>query len=364
MPAGSSAAEECLAGLARCSIRLGDAERAVQLATASGSASLLLQCAQLLEEEQRAKEVSGWGDGRQCAPWRCTRCTCSGPLLAPASGPSSAPAILLGILLLLQAGLLYMHAGEPERAARLFLACREFVLLDGAMERGGGSPAVRLQYAQAKEGAVIIVRICVAHLHAQRPHIQPRPPHPTAADLGSFVDAARAYERAGEPLAAARVYLERLGDAEAAADVAQRCQLAAAHLAVARFCEQHPAKQAMAVQAYCAGGDVAAAGRLAQRTGCMPALVEWARRSGGRGSSPEAALLASQFLEAQGRCAEAGKLCALAGLSERAAALYIQVWKKGEMGRVGGLAAGGLGLVAGGWGLGAGGCSTAPLPRM
>lgn len=50
-----------------------------------------------------------------------------------------------------QAAQLFARAGEAERAARLFLACREFALLDGVMEHAG-SPALWLQYAQAKEG--------------------------------------------------------------------------------------------------------------------------------------------------------------------------------------------------------------------
>ena len=55
------------------------------------------------------------------------------------------------MLLCLQAGQLYERAGQYERAAQLYLTCREFSLLDGVMEHAG-SPDIWLQYAQAKEG--------------------------------------------------------------------------------------------------------------------------------------------------------------------------------------------------------------------
>jgi len=55
------------------------------------------------------------------------------------------------MLCALQAGQLFTLAGQYERAAQLFLRCREFGLLDGVMVHAG-SPALWLQYAQAKEG--------------------------------------------------------------------------------------------------------------------------------------------------------------------------------------------------------------------
>lgn len=48
---------EAQAGLARCHILLGDAERGMELAVAGGSADLLLQCAELLEAEQQPKQA-------------------------------------------------------------------------------------------------------------------------------------------------------------------------------------------------------------------------------------------------------------------------------------------------------------------
>ena len=51
----------------------------------------------------------------------------------------------------MQAGQLCALAGEHERAARLFLRAREFVLLDGVMVHAGNA-ALWQQYAQAKEG--------------------------------------------------------------------------------------------------------------------------------------------------------------------------------------------------------------------
>ena len=121
-------------------------------------------------------------------------------------------------------------------------------------------------------------------------------------------------------MAAVRVLLQRLGDAEAAAELAARAGHAEASLAVARFCElagRHP----LAVEQYCLGGDCAAGFALAQRAGCVPVMAAWARRAG----SADAALLAAGHLEAAGEAATAGELCALAGQHERAVRLFIQV---------------------------------------
>ena len=51
---------QCEAGRARCSILLGYVEQGMELAAASGSADLVLECAALLDQAQHAKEV-GWG---------------------------------------------------------------------------------------------------------------------------------------------------------------------------------------------------------------------------------------------------------------------------------------------------------------
>lgn len=48
---------EAWAGMARCSILLGDVERGMELANKAGSEELLLECAELLEGEGRPKEV-------------------------------------------------------------------------------------------------------------------------------------------------------------------------------------------------------------------------------------------------------------------------------------------------------------------
>lgn len=56
--------------------------------------------------------------------------------------------------LCLQAGQLYARAGQHERAARMFLSCREFGLLDGVMAHAG-SPQLWLEHAQAKEGGLM-----------------------------------------------------------------------------------------------------------------------------------------------------------------------------------------------------------------
>lgn len=143
---------------------------------------------------------------------------------------------------------------------------------------------------------------------------------PARADLGSFGDAAHAYEQAGDVAAAVRVLLQRQGDVEAAAELATRAGSAEASLAVARFCELAGRHQ-LAVEQYCLGGDCPAAFAMAQRAACVPVLAAWARRAG----SAEAALLAAGHYEAAGEAATAGELCALAGHAERAVWLYIQV---------------------------------------
>ena len=140
------------------------------------------------------------------------------------------------------------------------------------------------------------------------------------ADLGSFSDAARAYEQAGDCLAAIRVYLERLRDAESAAELAQRAGSLQGCLTVARYCER-AGKHQLALEQYCCGGSIDAAFLLAQRVNCLPAFANWARGTG----NVEVALLAAGHYEAQGQLALAGELCALAGKHERAARLYIQV---------------------------------------
>lgn len=54
---------EARAGVARCTILLGDVERGMELTAEVGSQELLLQCAELLEGEGRSKEVRGMGLG-------------------------------------------------------------------------------------------------------------------------------------------------------------------------------------------------------------------------------------------------------------------------------------------------------------
>ncbi|EFN57870.1 hypothetical protein CHLNCDRAFT_143342, partial [Chlorella variabilis] len=233
---------ECEAGMARCSILLGDVEQGMELAAASGSADLVLECAALLDQAQHAKE----------------------------------------------AGQLYAQAGQPERAARLFLSCREFSLLDGMMTHAG-SPELWLKYAQTKE------------------------------DLGSFRDAVHAYEQAGDIPAAVRVLLERLEDADSAAQLAQRAHSAEASLAVARHCERS-GRLELAMELYCTGGNCTAAFLLAQRNGCMAAFADWARRH----ASAEAAQLAATHYEVDKQLALAAELSALAGKHEHAARLFIQ----------------------------------------
>lgn len=58
VPGAAERRATCQAGVARCCILAGDAERGVELALADGSEALLLQCARLLEREQLPKLVS------------------------------------------------------------------------------------------------------------------------------------------------------------------------------------------------------------------------------------------------------------------------------------------------------------------
>lgn len=125
-----------------------------------------------------------------------------------------------------------------------------------------------------------------------------------------------------------RVLLERLRDAEAAAELAKRAGSPEASQAVACHCERAGLPQ-LAMEHYCLAGDRQAGFLLAKRAGCMPAFAAWARQAG----DPAAALLAAEHYEAQGTLAVAGELCALAGQAERAARLYIQVgWGRRQMG--------------------------------
>lgn len=55
--AGATAAADCWAGVARCSILAGEAERGMAVAAGSGSRELLLECAELLEGQQQAMQV-------------------------------------------------------------------------------------------------------------------------------------------------------------------------------------------------------------------------------------------------------------------------------------------------------------------
>ncbi len=120
--------------------------------------------------------------------------------------------------------------------------------------------------------------------------------------------------------AAVRVLLERLQDAEAAAELAKRAGSQEASLAVACHCEQAGLPQ-LAMEQYWLAGDSRTAFLLAKRTDAVPAFAALARQAGDAG----AALLAAEFFEAQGSLAVAAELCALAGQAERAARLYIQV---------------------------------------
>lgn len=140
------------------------------------------------------------------------------------------------------------------------------------------------------------------------------------ADLGSFGDAARAYEQAGDVAAAVRVLLERLRDAEAAAELAKRAGSKEASLAVAHHCEQAGLSQ-LAMEQYLLAGESSLAFWIAKKAGAVPAFAAWARQTG----DAAAALLAAEYFEAQGSLGVAAELCALAGQAERAARLYIQV---------------------------------------
>ena len=113
--------------------------------------------------------------------------------------------------------------------------------------------------------------------------------------------------------------LERLRDAEAAAELAQRSGSAAASQVVARHAERS-GKAQLAMEHYCLAGECQAAFLLAKRAGCMEAFAARARQE----RDAPAALLAAEHFEAQGALAVAGELCAIAGRHERAARLYIQ----------------------------------------
>lgn len=127
--------------------------------------------------------------------------------------------------------------------------------------------------------------------------------------------------------AATRVLLDRLRDAEAAAQLAQRAGSADASLAVARYCER-AGKPQLGVEQYCLAGDRAAAFALAKRAGCVPQLAAWARQARDGG----AALMAAEFFEAQGQLAAAAELCAVAGKHERAVRLHLQASGVGQRG--------------------------------
>lgn len=128
-----------------------------------------------------------------------------------------------------------------------------------------------------------------------------------------------AYEQAGDIPAAVRVLLERLEDADSAAQLAQRAHSAEASLAVARHCERS-GRLELAMELYCTGGNCTAAFLLAQRNGCMAAFADWARRH----ASAEAAQLAATHYEVDKQLALAAELSALAGKHEHAARLFIQ----------------------------------------
>lgn len=167
--------------------------------------------------------------------------------------------------------------------------------------------------------------LCCQRTHVKRRIAQTntglQPFVPTVpADLGSFGDAARAYEQAGDVAAAVRVLLERLRDAEAAAELAKRAGSKEASLAVAHHCEQAGLSQ-LAMEQYLLAGESSLAFWLAKRAGAVPAFAAWARQAG----DAAAALLAAEDFEAQGSLAVAAELCALAGQAERATRLYIQV---------------------------------------
>lgn len=126
--------------------------------------------------------------------------------------------------------------------------------------------------------------------------------------------------------AAVRVLLERLRDAEAAAELAKRAGSKEASLAVAQHCEQAGLPQ-LAMEQYWLAGESRLAFWLAKKSDAVPAFAAWARQAG----DAAAALLAAEHFEAQGFLTVAAELCAQAGQAERAARLYIQVdWSKSE----------------------------------
>lgn len=144
-------------------------------------------------------------------------------------------------------------------------------------------------------------------------------PGPRPADLGSYQEAAHAYERAGDVAAAVRVLLDRLDDAEAAAALADTHGGAEPRLAVARHFER-AGRLEEAMRLYCLAGACPAAFLVAQRNACVPAFAELVRAGGWA----EAAELAATHYELAGQLAEAGDMAALAGQTERAARLLLQ----------------------------------------
>lgn len=140
-----------------------------------------------------------------------------------------------------------------------------------------------------------------------------------------------------------RVLLERLRDAETAAELAKRAGSKEASLAVAQHCE-HAGLPQLAMEQYWLAGESRLAFWLAKKCDAVPAFAAWARQAG----DAAAALLAAEHFEAQGSLAVAAELCAQAGQAERAARLYIQVGcSKSEgfclMPGVGALSVGGTG---------------------
>lgn len=168
--------------------------------------------------------------------------------------------------------------------------------------------------------ATLVAQGCLL-VQPSEPALSPllHPLSPPIADLGSFADAARAYEQAGDGPTAVRVLLERMHNAEAAAELAQRAGSAEAALAVACACERS-GKHQLAIEQYCLGGDLTAAFALARYAGLVPAFAAWARAA----RDGPAALMAAEHYESQGQLAAAAELCALAGKAEHAARLYLQ----------------------------------------
>lgn len=95
---------QCQAGVARCSIRLGDARRGRQLALDAGSKVLCRECATILEEMGMPQEAAE----------------------------------------------LYQHGGQLEKAASIYIQTKAFSLAKPLMSRIN-SPKLQLQYARAKE---------------------------------------------------------------------------------------------------------------------------------------------------------------------------------------------------------------------